>query len=168
MNQFGISLKHLILGILGFLSCACTMTNKNDEVLQKRMGAMEKGLNDTYRPGLGEFMSGIQVHHEKLWFAGTNGNWKLAQFEIDEIKEALIAIQKYSADRPETKEINMIEEPIDSVSMAIRENDEPKFKSSFQLLANTCNACHLATDHGFNVIKIPDIPSFSNQEFRLK
>jgi hypothetical protein len=168
MNQFGIAIKHLILGILGVLSCACTMTNKNDEVFQKRMDELEKRINDGYRPGLGEFMSGIQVHHDKLWFAGTNGNWKLAQFEIDEIKEALAAIQKYCADRPETKEISIIEEPIDSVSHAILENDEPKFRSNFQLLTNTCNTCHLVTDHGFNVIKIPDMPPFSNQEFRLK
>jgi hypothetical protein len=168
MHPFAISIKQLLLAILGMLGCACTGTNKNDAVLQNRLNELEERVNDAYRPGLGEFMSGIQVHHDKLWFAGTNGNWKLAQFEIDEIKEALAAIQKYCADRPETNEISMIEQPIDSVSRAIRERDEPMFRSDFQLLTNTCNACHLATDHGFNVIKIPDRPPFSNQEFRLK
>ena len=32
-------------------------------------------------------MGGIQTHHAKLWFAGLNNNWKLAEYEIDEIKE---------------------------------------------------------------------------------
>ena len=32
-------------------------------------------------------MGGIQTHHAKLWFAGINDNWKLAQYEIDEFKE---------------------------------------------------------------------------------
>jgi len=49
----------------------------------------------SYKPGFGEFMGGIQVHHEKLWFAGTNQNWKLAGFEIHEIKESMDDIRKY-------------------------------------------------------------------------
>ena len=48
-----------------------------------------------YTPGLGEFMSGIQVHHEKLWFAGKAGNWQLADFETGEIRETIDDIQKY-------------------------------------------------------------------------
>ena len=40
-----------------------------------------------YVPGLGEFMSSAQTHHAKLWFAGTVGNWELAAYELDEIKE---------------------------------------------------------------------------------
>ena len=39
-------------------------------------------------------MSGIQVHHEKLWFAGTAKNWRLADFEIHEIMEAVDDIAK--------------------------------------------------------------------------
>ena len=35
-------------------------------------------------PGFEEFMSNIQAHHAKLWFAGQNHNWKLADFEIHE------------------------------------------------------------------------------------
>ncbi len=160
--------KHLVLSVFAMAIISCNTTHKNDEILKKRIDALEKKLNAAYRPGLGEFMSGIQVHHDKLWFAGINGNWKLAQFEIDEIQEAIADIQAYCAERPETKEISMIESPIDSISNAIRDHDEPKFRSDFERLTNRCNACHLSTDHAFNVIKIPDIPPFSNQEFRLK
>ena len=41
------------------------------------------------------------------------------------------------------------------------------FKSGFTILTNSCNTCHKATQHEFNVIKIPDSPPFSNQEFRV-
>ena len=34
-------------------------------------------------------MSSIQTHHAKLWFAGMNANWRLADFEIHEIMESV-------------------------------------------------------------------------------
>ena len=67
---------------------------------------------DNYKPGLGEFMSGIQVHHAKLWFAGTAANWKLADFEVGEIKETLDDVEKYCTDRPELASLPMIHPPL--------------------------------------------------------
>src|SRR5262245_16805635 len=40
-------------------------------------------------PGLGEIMSLNQMRHIKLWFAGQNGNWALARYELDELDEGL-------------------------------------------------------------------------------
>ena len=94
-------------------------------------------------------MSGIQMHHAKLWFAGQNENWPLADFEIHEILEALEDIQKFCVDRPESKSIGMINPAIDSISYAIQQKNLQLFKNSFTLLTNTCNNCHKATEHGF-------------------
>ncbi len=111
-------------------------------------------------------MSGIQVHHEKLWFAGDAQNWPLADFEINEIKETIDDINTYNTDRPEIKSLPMIAPAIDSVANAIKQKDPAMFKRSFVLLTSTCNNCHHATNHAFNVIKIPDTPPFSNQVFK--
>ncbi len=74
-------------------------------------------------------MSNIQLHHAKLWFAGINRNWELAQFEIHEIQEALEDISNFNADRPETKAITMINPAIDSLSTAISKKDLDLFKN---------------------------------------
>ena len=111
-------------------------------------------------------MMGIQEHHAKLWFAGTNANWKLADFEIHEIMEAVDDIQQYDTERSETKEIKMIIPPIDSVAEAIKIKDESLFRRSFVMLTNTCNNCHSAVQYDFNMVKIPDNPPFSNQVFK--
>jgi hypothetical protein len=129
---------------------------------------LQQKLENTYKPGLGEFMSGIQVHHAKLWFAGQERNWKLAGFEIGEIKETLEDIKQYNTDRPELKSLPMIEPALDSITNAIQQKNPELFRSSFVLLTNTCNNCHRATKHEFNVIKIPDNPPFSNQDFKVK
>lgn len=159
-------MKYFCVGLL-FMLLACnagTNTSKveiyPDSVLVKK--------SQTYKPGLGEFMSGIQVHHAKLWFAGVNQNWKLADFEIHEIGEALDDIRTFNIDRVEVKSINMIDAPIDSVSFSIQQHDLNSFKKNFILLTNTCNSCHKATDHGFNVVKVPDTPPFSNQDFKVQ
>lgn len=37
-------------------------------------------------PGLGEFMTTIQLHAGKLWFAAKASNWELAEYELDELR----------------------------------------------------------------------------------
>lgn len=145
---------------------ACNQQADNTQQLQVQIDSLKSKLNNTYKPGFGEFMSSIQVHHNKLWFAGTNNNWKLADFEVHEIQEALEDIQNFNTDRPEAKAIGMINPAIDSVSNAIKKQDQQLFKSSYTLLTNSCNNCHRATEHEFNLVTIPSTPPYSNQSFK--
>lgn len=154
----------LVISLI-FISCNESADTKD---LRSQIDSLNQKLSNSYSPGLGEFMSGIQVHHAKLWFAGTKENWKLADFEIHEIMEAVEDIQKYNTDRPEVKSIGMITMPLDSINAAIVKKDQVAFKSAFNLLTNTCNSCHKDTDHGYNVIKVPDSPPYSNQEFKVQ
>jgi hypothetical protein len=135
--------------------------------LQSQIDSLKKQVHTAYKPGLGEFMSSIQLHHEKLWFAGTAQNWQLADFEIHEIMEALDDIQHYASDRTETKSIVMLQSPIDSIGKSIQQKDVQSFKRNFQLLTTTCNNCHASVHYNFNQIKIPETPPFSNQVFKI-
>ena len=109
-------MKHAILILLAIILFACNhqqpdeKQNSHSQIdsLQSQIDSLQSQLKNSYAPGFGEFMSGIQVHHEKLWFAGINQNWKLADFEIHEIMEALDDIQNVNTDRPEVKSIKMI------------------------------------------------------------
>ena len=111
-------------------------------------------------------MGYVQAHHAKLWYAGENANWKLANFEMDEIRETIDNIKKYETDRPETKLISMIYPPLDSVTSAINLKNVTRFKNSFTQLTNTCNACHQAAKFEFNVVKVPTAQMFANQDFK--
>ena len=146
---------------------ACSQHSSQVSQTQSKIDSLQSQLDKAYKPGLGEFMTGIQLHHAKLWFAGQNQNWPLADFEIHEIQESLDNIDEFCKDRPEVKSIGMLKPAIDSVSDAIRQKNLQSFKNSFSLLTNTCNNCHKATDHGFNVVIIPTNPPVSNQDFRV-
>ena len=130
-----------------------------------QIDSLKTKIAETYRPGFGEFMSSIQAHHAKLWFAGQNQNWQLCDFEIHEIMENIDDIKLYETERKESQLIDMISPAIDSVNNAIQKKDPALFKSSYVLLTNTCNTCHKTVNFGFNIVKVPDVQSFSNQDF---
>ncbi|GGW61102.1 hypothetical protein DFQ11_102594 [Winogradskyella epiphytica] len=123
-------------------------------------------MADTYKPGLGDFMETLQYHHSKLWFAGKNENWKLADFEIHELMETVEDIETFHAGRKDIEMINMIKPALDSVNNAIAQQNTDVFESSFSFLTNTCNQCHQATGYEFNRVKTPETSPFSNQDFR--
>src|SRR3954452_3019322 len=156
----------LFLGT-ALLLFACNGPSTQTLQLQNKVDSLQVALKETYKPGLGEFMSSIQVHHEKLYFAGQNENWKLADFEIHEIMEAVDDIQHYASNRPEAKELPMLLPALDSVNEAIKKQDKNLFNKNFVNLTNTCNACHKAVNYEFNLVKIPETPPFSNQVFKI-
>ena len=43
---------------------------------------------------IGEIMVLQQLRHIKLWFAGRAGNWPLAGYEIDKLKDGFDAVNK--------------------------------------------------------------------------
>jgi hypothetical protein len=160
-------MKYPYLPVVLFLFFACN--NADDATLrQNRIDSLQQKTAATYKPGFGEFMLAIQAHHSKLWFAGKNNNWRLADFEMNEIGELVEDIRKYETDRTETEKIIMIQPAIDSVNNAIQSKDQKRFKSSFTLLTNTCNNCHHAVNFEFNVVKIPETSPFTNQDFSVK
>ncbi len=161
-------MKNSLVLILPFLFFSCNQQLEKNQVLQNRIDSLEIKLSESYKPGFGEFMSSLQIHHAKLWFAGQNENWKLADFEINEIKENLEGIQKYCKDRPETKSIGMINQAMDSISNSIQQKNQKTFQKDYINLTNSCNTCHQETKHEYNVIKIPETPPFSNQDFKIK
>jgi hypothetical protein len=157
--------KATIIFLVSFGMFSCS-ENSNQQ-LRSQIDSLKMQLNTAYKPGLGEFMSNIQVHHEKLWFAGIAENWQLADFEIHEIMEAVGDIKQYAADRPETKSIIMLQPAIDSIGKSIQQKDVQSFKRNFQLLTTTYNNCHASVHYNFNQIKIPETPPFSNQVFKI-
>lgn len=131
------------------------------------MRKLKQRLKDAYKPGFGEFMGNIQRHHAKLWFAGINENWKLADYELHELVENVEDIEKYVIERIESRQVVMLEPSINNIKKAIGKKDLLKFKESFNNLTASCNSCHTSNSFEFNVITIPKNPPVTNQEFKV-
>lgn len=144
---------------------SCNQNSNSDKSVQN-LAVQVQELKEKYRPGLGEYMIGIQLHHSKLWYAGINRNWKLADYEIGEIKESFESIKEVETDRPEVKTVGIIEPAIVGLTQAIANKDETEFKKSYELLTAGCNNCHTTNHFEFNVIITPTAPPVNNQDWR--
>jgi hypothetical protein len=134
--------------------------------------ADEESKKEPYMQGLGEFMLLAQLHHEKLWFAGSAGNWDLAAYESDELKEALTTGVKYYPDLdgvPVAANFKAnTEAPFDQIDKAIDGKDKAAFATAFNVLTNACTNCHAASKHGFIRIQKPTSPELTNQLYAPK
>ena len=125
-------------------------------------------------PDLGDLMLQQQMRHAKLWLAGEAGNWKLAAYECDELREGFEEIARLhpthkQAPVPIDQAIeSIIKEPIDKLAQAIAKADRKAFEKAFDTVTDGCNACHGATDYGFSVLQRPKSNPFPNQDFAVK
>lgn len=158
------SISFIIAAILFIVSC--TQSSKNEEALQEKINELQEQLQYTYRPGIGDLMGSIQKHHNKLWFAGTNENWELADFAIHEIEEGFDDLNTLHGDRDELKSLAMIQPALKELKKAIEQQDATAFKEGYKVLNTTCNSCHSSAGFGFIKIATPISPSLSNQDYR--
>jgi hypothetical protein len=120
-----------------------------------------------YVPGLGEFMIANQIHHAKLWFAGSSENWDLAAYELGELKEGFDdAARLY----PTFKDIPVgamiqqnLGEPLADLAKIIDTRNAADFGRSFDRLTAACNTCHTGAAHAFIRISRPTQPPVTNQ-----
>lgn len=144
---------------------SCKQNENKIANLEKQIEELKQELDNVYTPGFGDIMGGIQRHHSKLWFSGNNKNWKLAEFEIHEIKENFEDLEKYHECKNEIKYIAMIEPVLQTLDSVIKEKNFEQFEENFMLLTNTCNSCHTVTNHEYIKIKTPDFQANINQVF---
>ncbi len=128
---------------------------------------------EAYTPGLGEIMTLQQIRHAKLWFAGENGNWELASYELDELEEGFQDAVKYHPSHKDVPESlttlvpRFVNAPLAELRSALNAKDAAGFAAGYDALTVSCNNCHQAAQFSFNVVKRPTSPPFSNQEFLI-
>ena len=122
-----------------------------------------------YVPGLGELMGANQMRHAKLWFAGEAGNWPLAAYELDELREGfddVLTFQPHFKGKPIDKLLKPITEPaLAQLEAAIAAKDRTRFEAAFDELSRACSSCHRELGYGFVAIQRPTAPTFTNQRF---
>ena len=119
--------------------------------------------------GLGEYMTTIQLHAAKLWFAARVANWELAQYELDELKETMEAAKALNADKNGVKISGVLDSVLQTQVAAldkfIKSKSQSEFQKSYDETLGACNECH--TEAGFKFIHIvrPAAPPVTNQKW---
>jgi hypothetical protein len=156
------------LAVIFIAGCAQQQNTNANAALEAKVASLEQQVNDS-KPGLGEIMGVIEQHHAKLYYAGSKGNWPLAEYELSEIQESLeeaenlypIPFKKVTTALPKIIPA-MTKGTIAGVQEAIQQKNEKSFVGAYQALSKSCSSCHAAENHPFIKIQTPAAGMFSD------
>ena len=107
--------------------------------------------------GLIDLMGNFQTFTHKVGLSIRAGNPELADFYMHEIEENLALtgeIEEYDGHPVGELALGMLTPVVENVGSHLDEGDMEGALDAYNQMINACNACHLATEHGF--IKIVD------------
>ncbi|HUI66319.1 MAG TPA: hypothetical protein VL126_15855 [Bacteroidota bacterium] len=120
-------------------------------------------------PGLGEYMTTIQLHAAKLSYAAGASNWPLASYELDELKETFEAVDGLHLSKNGVQLSGVIESLLNTqlppLRAAIKEKSRSAFSRAYGETLQVCNGCHRPAGYPFIVIRPPHAEPVSNQQW---
>ncbi len=120
------------------------------------------GAKEAPAQTIGDIMAMQQMRHIKLWFAGRGGNWLLADYEIDKLKDGFEKVQEQLGGDTVEKTIGP---GLSALETAVDGKDGAAFAAAYDRLSAGCNSCHSMLDHAFIVIQRPASLPYGDQLF---
>jgi uncharacterized protein len=152
------------IALMTLISWSCSSQKATVEALERRIKQLEAAA-----PGVGEMMSGVQLHFAKLHYAARAANWKLADFEIGEIEESL---DKAALLRPEENGVQLAgvvealkQTQLAAMKKAVGLGEMMLFSKNYDETMAACNSCHRNTGRPFIVITPPTTSPVANQQW---
>ena len=96
----------------------------------------------------------IQLSHFKLWLAGNLKNWRLAEYELLQMKTTLQDARTLFPNVPKA-DTSAILQSAEEFRDAIKTKDGTKFDRAFEKFTAACNSCHEAAGLEFIDITVP-------------
>lgn len=158
----------LLLPCVSAMAAAPADTGDRAEIraLRKQIDELKKSV---YHPELGEQMLILQIRHARLWFAGEAGNWNLATYEVQELKEAFDAVVEHNPDNANLQPERladvlpaMTSGPIADLRKAVDAKSKTAFEKAYDGLSAACTGCHRIAGNDMLVIQRPKTPLLDN------
>ena len=173
--------------ILGFLALASlsqflwTSSVKHDaERVAADLSQVKDSLEILHRvvdslraqtPALGEYMTTIQLHTAKLWFAGQASNWKLAKYELDELAETMETAESLHARRNDVDVSSVLRSTrltlVPLLEQSLVRKSLHAFGDAYRQTLAACNGCHRPAGYEFIHIVTPAREPVSNQQWSI-
>jgi heme exporter protein D len=164
----------LIVKIVRLNNEAQEIRDRNNRELASLQDSLKRAQADLasvkeLAPGLGEYMSTIQLHAGKLWFAAKASNWDLAQYELDELKESMKAAKGLNAEKNGIKISSVLDSVLQTqvaeLDKSIKSKSTAEFQKSYDATLSACNGCHTEAGYKFVHIVRPTTPPVTNQKW---
>ena len=150
--------------------------DKNNRELATLQNSLKRAQADLatakeLAPGLGEYMTTIQLHAGKLWFAAKASNWELAEYELDELKETMEAAKGLNAEKNGVKISSVLDSVLQTqvaeLDKSIKSKSPAEFQKLYDETLSACNGCHTEAGYKFIHIVRPSAPPVTNQKWEM-
>jgi hypothetical protein len=161
---------HFVAIALGSLTLSASILAAGQNAPPAPGGSL---TNLEFKPALDDLMTMlVQPRHIKLYYAGQAKNWRLAAFELNELRGALARVGRtiptYRNTSVDSAVASIFADTIKSVDAAIKAADPAQFSAAYGEMTAACNACHAGLEHPFVVIKVPDAQITRTRSFGPK
>lgn len=160
-------LSAIFTTLLIFMGIACESQDTQNASMEAETH-MDTDENYASTVPLIYHMSFIQRYSTKLYFAGSEENWGLADIYAHELEELSKVISEgdLSDDGIDVSNLmeTMLPPQLEKIEEAIDKKDLVLFNKSYENMIQTCNQCHQASDYGLVKITVPEQNPF-NQDF---
>jgi hypothetical protein len=169
-----IAFLFLILRVVSLDSEIQALDARNGQELATLQDSLKRAQSDLATakeavPGLGEYMTTIQLHAGKLWFAAKASNWDLANYELDELKETMEAAKALNAEKNGVKISGVLDSVLQTqvaqLTEAIKRKSPAEFQKLYDEILSACNGCHTEAGYKFIHIVRPSAPPVTNQKW---
>jgi hypothetical protein len=92
--------------------------------------------------------------YQELYWAGTDGNWEYAAYQVEKIKQAIEYGLERRPKRAGSAE-TFLKEGLPPMEKLVKEKDSVGFLAAYEMLTKQCNACHKEEEVPFFTIKPP-------------
>jgi len=171
-----IVLLFLVARVVGLGGEVQGLREKNDRELAALHDSLKRAQAELATakesaPGLGEYMSTIQLHAGKLWFAAKASNWELAEYELDELKETMEAAKSLNVEKKGVKISGVLDSVLQTqvveLDKSIKSKSHTEFQKSYDETLSACNGCHTEAGYKFIHIIRPTAPPVTNQRWEF-
>jgi hypothetical protein len=161
----------LLFRVLSLDSQVRSLAGPSDGTVQESLKRMQAELATAKElaPGLGEYMTTVQLHAGKLWFAAKAGNWELSAYELHELEETMESVKKLNVEKNGVKISNVmdavLQTQIAQLEKSIKQKNQTAFQQAYDETLSACNGCHTESGHKFIQIVRPSAPPVTNQKW---
>ncbi|MDR4988676.1 MAG: hypothetical protein RG741_07570 [Bacteroidales bacterium] len=156
MKRIFLILATLMLA--GMIISACqTQTEQHFETrwAGEHLEEIIKNLESQFG-GFDQTMMQTNYRYNELYWAGKDGNWAYAEYQLEEMLEGL---EKGFVRRPqrEASALQFVEQAAPRLLQTIQAGDQAAFMDAFTRFASSCNTCHAMEDVPFIQMIIPEV-----------
>ena len=118
---------------------------------------------------IGDIMTKLQRHANKLYFAGEHRNWELAAFYLEEVEETVKGIANKEIMEGQVNISGLMQAllvpEVETLEEKLQHQNVDEFRKQYSSIIKGCNTCHELTKHRYLKIIEPRTPIFDNQVY---